>query len=438
MIKIDSRRCGAGKSTQIRQRALVDNTIIVVPSVHLIKEYQSELPDSRAVFSDGGNNVQSDLHDAFLADSKIIIITHKAFQESQILTGTRGRYNLVIDEAFDPWRMQTYQQENTDINYDWRDVISITPDPDVDEWNHIKLIYDIRTNDISKSSNFVRDLYSPNWCNIIKTEQYDNWCESGSRRIEFVQELNPELMRGWRSVWVAAARFEMTFMYWWFRKHQLKFDIELPFEPHDTQVNIHYPDNGDGGTTWSKYRMQQQPEIKQAFHKYIKQITGNKIRLKNNYDTSLMSNTQAVSHNAAGINSMGDICHVIMESSLNPTPIMGEWLKSQAYNYLPTDIKPDQAVYEARTGYVFYQVAMRCCLRNQKPADLYVIDNRAVVSLAGYFRQVDMTDIHYTTQTKPPALTPTEKSKAARAKKRSPEKYQGLDTRQILALLSKE
>ena len=430
MINIDSRGCGAGKSREIRAR-INGKTIIVVPSIKLIEEYKEALPNARVITSDDSKNVQADLHAAFNIDTQLIIITHKAFLDSNILSGTRQSYNLVIDEAFDPWRSKLYNQESVDINFDWNNIINSTPDLDIPDWNAINFKDDIRTNDICNSSNFVRDIYHQNWNNIIKTDQYESWISDGTKRVEFVQELCPSILAGWRGVWIAAARFEVTFMYWWLVKHTLNFKITKPFERHTTVVTVHYPDDGHGGTTWSKYKHKNTPEIKEIFHDYIKNVTDVKIRLKNNYDVSHMDNIAVIRHNAAGINGMAGLKHVVMESSLNPSPLLGEWLKLTYQTYLGIE-KADQALFEARTGYIFYQVGMRCCLRNNEPAHFYVIDNRAVVSIAGYFDAPITKEIHYKSNKGPAPLTGAEKQRAIRAKKKNPEKYAGMNTREIL------
>jgi hypothetical protein len=437
-ISVDSRRCGAGKTAGIggifdriqlhTQRN--ESVLVTVPSIKLIEQYYKQFPDATVITSETVDNVQAHLHNAFNNGAELIIITHKAFQESQILSGTRGLYNLIIDEAFDPWRSQTYEQSSLDINFKWDSLLMATP---VDEtWNTLHLTYDIRTNTISNSSNFVRDIYNTNWRMYIKTEQYESWTMDGTRRVEFVQELNPAVLSDWHSVHVAAAAFEKTFMYWWVLKHGIDIKVTKPFEPHTTQITIHYPDDGHGGTTWSKYKTLNQPEIKGIFRDYVNAVGAPLLRLKNNNDFTVMNNSEVISHNAAGINGKSHYEHVVMESTLNPTPLMGEWLKMQASNYLPSTIKADVALFEARTGYIFYQVGMRCCLRDDKPAHFYVIDNRAVISLAGYFNAPITKEIHYKSDKGPAPLTPTEKQRARRAKKKYPEQYTDKSYREIL------
>ena len=439
-ISVDSRRCGAGKTAGIggifdriqlhTQRN--ESVLVTVSSIKLIEQYYKQFPDATVITSETVDNVQAHLHNAFNNGAELIIITHKAFLESQILSGTRGLYNLIIDEAFDPWRSQTYEQSALDINFDWNVLLAATPVNDIEGWNTLHLKHNIRTNTISNSSNFVRDIYNTNWRMYIKTEQYESWTMDGTRRVEFVQELDPGILSGWCSVHVAAAAFEKTFMYWWVLKHGIHIKVTKPFEPHTTQITIHYPEDGHGGTTWSKYKTLNQPEIKQTFRDYVNAVGAPLLRLKNNNDFTVMNNSEVIGHNAAGINGKSHYEHVVMESTLNPTPLMGEWLKMQASNYLPSTTRADVALFEARTGYIFYQVGMRCSLRDERPAHFYVIDNRAVIALTYYFDNVKMADIHYKSDRGPAPLTGAEKSRANRALKKNPEKYKGMKYRDIL------
>ena len=194
-------------------------------------------------------------------------------------------------------------------------------------------------------------------------------------------------------------------------------------------------------TIWTKNKRNNGDQVRDIFRAYVDAVEQPMLHLKNNHDTKLLNKmseldiVEVISHNAAGINGKDQIEHVVMESTLNPGPVEGEWLRAQASNYLPNCTDPRRAVYEARSGYTFYQVGMRCCLRQQppKPAHFYVIDNRAVIAMGYYFDQVDMAAIPYKSIKAPlTPLTVKERKAASYAKNRNPEKYADMNTRDIL------
>jgi hypothetical protein len=449
MITIDSRRCGAGKThgkngtiDMIKDNISVnENTLIVLPSIKLVDEYAKNFSRSFKITSDVTSNVQAELQTAVTETYDVVIITHAAFLQSEITPSLKRNYHLIIDEAFDPWRFHDYTQEKKDQIFDWNKLVYSNISWQEPEYSTV-MFDDMLTNSVTQKSTFIRDISSRNWVNFINTESLNEMLNERQFRINIIQELDPMLLSDWSSVHVAAAMFEKTFMHMWFKKHKIRFTITEAFEMHEETINIHYPDDGDGGWDWSRNKKTTMAWLHTEFKNHFSKTIGDTkyLRLKNNIDVRCSQHEKTCPHNAAGINDYSEIESVVLESALNPSPEMGKWLQDIADNHLPKEDRKN-AVFAARTGYTYYQVLMRCCLRKNLPADVYVIDKRAVRQLVLYFENFELCDwIPTTPRTyipKQQPLTSAERVKAKRLKDRYPEKYAGLKSREILDSIKK-
>ena len=444
MITIDSRRCGAGKThgkngtiDMIKDNISVnENTLIVLPSIKLVEEYAKNFSRSYKITSETSgisHNVQSQLQTAVSEMYDVVIITHAAFLHSEITPSLKRNYNLIIDEAFDPWRFHDYTQEKKDQIFDWNKLVYSNISFEEPEYSTV-MFDDMLTNSVTQNSTFIRDISSRNWVNYINTDALNEMLNERQFKINIIQELDPMLLSDWGSVHVACAKFEKTFMHMWFKKHKIKFTITEPFEKHTDTINIYYPDDGDGGWDWSRNKKTTMAWLHAEFKDHFSKVISDTeyLRLKNNADVRCSHFEKTCPHNAAGLNDYSDIKSVVLESALNPTPEMAKWLNDIADTYLNND----DTAFSARTGYTYYQVLMRCCLRKNLPADVFVIDKRAVVELADYFSNINLCEwkpITPRTYTpKPEPLTSAQRVKAKRLKDRYPEKYAGLKSREIL------
>jgi hypothetical protein len=109
--------------------------------------------------------------------------------------------------------------------------------------------------------------------------------------------------------------------------------------------------------------------------------------------------------------------------------------------------KDDELIYSARTGYLYYQVLMRSCLRNGQEASVFTLDSRAILAIIGYFDNFEFNEfkihspvkfVHGEKQKqKEKALTSTERSQV----KRYRENHRGckfLTPREVLAKMNKK
>jgi hypothetical protein len=439
MITIDARRCGAGKtrgennnpqdsrSINYKINALIEDNekvLVVLPGVNLIKEYKKQFPYATVIYSDIATNVSGELFESINNGDRLIIITHKAFLQQQIHIQTKQHYNLIIDEAFDPWKELTISSERKDIIFDWNEHALIN-DSFVDcDYFEIEFV-DLATNNITCDSNIVRDLTNKNWLNYVKRKQYDELTSAGKKRVSVIQELHPYLLTGWSSVHLAAAAFDKTFLSWWMKKHEMAYSVIHPFIPHQTPIFMYYPDLGDGdGFNNSRNKKTTMPWVREQFNEFVASVSEPVLRLKNNVDQAgIFADEHCVKHNVAGINSYSHIQHVSLESSLNPSPEMTVWFNKQIdCACLPMNQKKDGLIYSARTGYLYYQVLMRSCLRNGQEASVFTLDSRAILAIIDYFDNYDFNEfkIHPPVQfgmkekQKQKPLTSTERSQVKR------------------------
>lgn len=449
MITIDARGCGSGKtrgennnpndnrSINFKINALIEENekvLVVLPGIELIKEYKEQFPYAKAIYSDIASNVSNELFNSIADGKRLIIITHKAFLQQKIHSGTKQHYHLIIDEAFDPWTEQTISSEKKDIIFDWEDHTVINDAYFNTDYCELEFV-DLATNNITCDSNIVRDLTNSNWLNYVKWEQYLQLTSTGKKRVSVIQELNPLIISGWQSTHIAAAAFNRTFLYHWMTKHNIEFKVIYEFEKHQTPLLVYYPVlSNNKELKNSKYKKFNCPWIREQFNEFVSSVDEPVIRLKNNSDKSgVFSSETCIKHNVAGLNNLSDTRNVSLESILNASPEMAAWFKNQ----LMLD-----DIYAARTGYLYYQVLMRSCLRRNEEATIFTIDSRAILDINAYFENLDFNEFVINLPVsqqvlKEAPLTSTERSQV----KRYRDKHRGhsnLSPREVLEKINQQ
>jgi hypothetical protein len=96
----------------------------------------------------------------------------------------------------------------------------------------------------------IRTLLNTNWNTYVNTEQYDRLRHREGKRLAFHSILDPEIMSGFGSVFMAAANFEDTAIYQLWRRTQAfeldeKFSNSLRFQAHTNGhlITIYYAMN---------------------------------------------------------------------------------------------------------------------------------------------------------------------------------------------------
>lgn len=426
-IIVDSRRCGEGKTydrsptaTTHQGRTLStwsniktlwlfnDRCLVVLPSLALCEAYKQEfeqyIQDNSApgvtnqlavITSEQYDNVQRQLHDELKNGCAIIIITQAAFLMSNIPAAYRQQYNLIIDEAFMPYReIPVYHEQECLVDFEWATNTTLIEALDgAVEWHELRF-HNIKGNFITDNSEITRDLFTDNWRCRCHIEDYAKFAAAipKNERMSIIQELRPEIFHNWKSIWIACAAFEYTFLAKWMTEHAIAWKIhpKLQFKPHDIEVKIHGPEDK---FTWSNYKQTNEPEL---IDQYRDQATAIAKRdgvlvLRNiSQPRQVFHKEQKLPHNSAGSNDYRHYEYVSLESALNITPNLTRFLRDV---YGIERANGLDIAHMAQTVYTFYQTLMRSCLRDGKPATVFCLDNRVVLGLGEFFTNINYTEL---------------------------------------------
>lgn len=477
-ITIDSRRCGEGKTydnspTATRHQGRVlstwanikmrwklgDRCLVVLPSLPLCEVYKQEFEryiqrnsvpgvtnQLSVITSEHYDNVQRQLHEDLAAGCAIIIITQRAFLMSEIPSAYRQKYHLILDEAFMPYReIGVYHEQECFVDFDWEKNVDFVDATDgAVEWPELRFS-NIKGNFITDSSEITRELFNSNWRCRCHQEDYAKFAGpiSKNTRMSIIQELRPELFQYWTSMWIACAAFEYTFLARWMTAHNIAWRIhpKLKFRPHDVAVNIHGPEDK---FTWSSYKQDNEPELIEQYREQTTDIAGRDgvLVLRNNSQRrQIFKHEQRLPHNSAGSNDYRNYQYVSLESALNITPNLTRFLRD-VYG-IERENGLDLA-HMAQTVYTFYQTLMRSCLRDDKPATVFCLDNRVILGLGEFFTNINYEELRLVRRSdinepgRPistalgRALTGSERAFIAR--KRKYPQYQSMTNEEILAL----
>lgn len=477
-VIVDSRRCGQGKTydnspsaTHHQGRVLStwaniktlwlfnDRCLVVLPSLALCESYRQEFEkyiinnsvpgvtnQLSVITSEHYDNVQRQLHDDLAAGCAIIIITQAAFLQSEIPSVYRQQYNLIIDEAFMPYReIGVYHEQECFVNFDWAKNTDLIEAMDgAVEWPELRF-NNIKGNFITDSSEITRDLLNSNWRCRCHREDYAKFADiiPKRERMSIIQELRPEIFANWSSVWIACAAFEYTFLARWMTQHNIIWRIhpKLQFQPHDVPVNIRGPEDK---FTWSSYKQQNEPEIIEQYREQTTDIAGQDgvlVLRNNNQRRQIFHHETKLPHNSAGSNDYRNYQYVSLESALNITPNLTRFLRD-VYG-IERENGLDLA-HLAQTVYTFYQTLMRSCLRDGRPATVFCLDNRVILGLGEFFTNINYEELRLVRNKemgqdgRPKstdlnrALTSAERNFIARKRKYA--QYQSMTNDEILAL----
>jgi hypothetical protein len=474
-ITVDSRSCGQGKTrgniNSIKSELQTkynnkETSLVVLPSIHLIEEYIViaekivECPtEYRAIHSENTSADSTTMQIAnALANStnKIILITQKAFKLSNWHPDTKKCINLFIDEALDPWDIvKVWHTEEANINFKWEE--NTTPRSPLDNgYLEIEVNPDMVNTSYTNNSTVLRDLTANNYKMFVNTEDYLTLCSNQQRTysVSIIRELDDNLLMGWKTIRVAAAAFEHTFMRYWLDKNNLTWHTptELQFQKHESPLTIHMPQS-DSIIKWSLSKIQSKHPAKNDFKNYINKAVSKKdavLYLRNNADSNIVyygRNQEKASFNTHGLNKWRHINKVSIEAATNITPELFRYWSATVPALSGVDGRI--RAYKARSGYDFYQLIMRSAARNNKAIDVYVLDHRVYLEGLNFFwsdnsiekklYEIPLTTLHYDkpkTKNKEEALTGAERAKINRYKKKHPNDCKGLSGRAVLSLIN--
>lgn len=395
-ITIDSRGAGAGKTTGVggiysrieSLLALGENVLVVVPSIHLQDQYQdyftSHFQKINSVKEENKEvNIQvckAVIESLSQRSSEIVCITHEAFIRMSINTNIKKNWHLIIDEAFMPFRTVAWRAKNNQI--DWSSIMELPDDVCIDDpvpffRVKVKNIDDEWTNQINE----IRRLKDPSWETYCKSVSYKSLSAQRCQRAEFIQSLTISRITGWRSVHIAAAAFEWTFMSRWLTFNKINYRIASAFVPKQAPLSIHSPGNLD----WSKYKLSNNPGLLTRYQEYvINYVNNNNLKLltvRNNSNITTISGEKKIGHNAHGLNEFTDYTAANCETALRPSNAFSEWM-----NYELSMSEND--IVMAFSAYTFYQILMRTALRvhgNRARVHCFLMDTKAAIQLSNFF-----------------------------------------------------
>lgn len=454
-ITVDKRGCGKGKTVfgiypMISQNYLKEqNTLVVVPSIKLQRQYEKDLPFFARVLNSEISNgddstVVSKVIDAMSNNAPLIIITHAAFVKLP-KSSVRSNYNLIIDEDISQVFTETKIYYNTisswSPNFDFKNLYKFEPNDQmlIDEmikldkfeetqWFEAKQVInpdDVFLND----SRLFRQITDPNYTHYITASGWKNLNERTGFSV-VINCLSTSILEGWNHIHIASAAFHHTKMYHWMKAHNIQMDVISEFYPHESNVKIY----ADKTYTfkWSNNKRKETPQILNDFHKFVKENTeGGIISLRNNGEDSSITAETLLSHNVHGMNSdeLQQIRNISLESALIPSNYTLSWLEEWILSDITDKKELKQAINQMFMGHLFYQVIMRCALRSRsykgELVKIFVLDHITATSIMDYFHADNMDvgefDIwnQYKKKDKKPPMSPAERMKAYRARKKA-------------------
>ena len=419
MIVIDQRGCGQGKTTDgiyKRIRANKQNNIkslVVVPSIKLQEQYKKDLDFPVEVINshiynedstDFNTTIQACLHN-MKKGTDIIIITHQAFVKLP-MTGHKIKYDLIIDEALDDIIRKTdvasVNNEAWQPDYDLYNLfefennivektVEITKDDD-EEWHQLHQFREPTQGLLSDSPSF-KNITDKNFVHHVTSKGWHilNGQDGGIAHV--ISTLNPDILKNWRAVYIAAAAFTYTKMYHWmmFNKFQYYTPKEYRFVEHIGNIKLFTSDNHK--FDWSNNKRKTYPEILNKYHEQVKQhASGEVITVRNNSETQNLGDIEVrLNHNVHGMNDLQEYKDISLETALIPDPQVKKFIID---NWLVNFNKENQkrAITHMFSAYLFYQVIMRTGLRskdyNNERINIFVLDQNTGVCLMDYFEEV--------------------------------------------------
>ncbi len=470
-IKIDQRRCGAGKTTSTlyqhidRCIALNQPTLIVVPSIKLQGQYQQRYPDLIVVNSE--NTPESSVNKAIIQlmmyARPLICITHQSFLLLQDVE-QKHQYVLIIDESLDNLYVKlavpTYHNNGL-VKVFWENHFSLISTPEFDyalanpTVSGNKLSYsnsdfavvevvNSSEDEICVNSRQYQQMTSKNYTWYISPDDYKTMQTGRADYFTLFGIVKAQVMLGWQSILIAAAAFEFTKMSHWLALQELPTQTldGCQFTGHSNTVTIHYADI----SLWSLSKQRSQKDYVDSYEQqtdaYINNIIQHQhfIALRNKNKAKCISSAShehVVGHNVHGLNDpkFASCAHVVIQSALNLDKQFEAFLRARFISAIP-ELMQEDCIAQMHCVNLFYQVIMRSSLRNGGGCDVFVMDRRVARLLLTYFPQANLVAIPMTSPQS--LLNQTNAKKAAKQSKWQQQLTELLDKQTRRALTDAE
>jgi hypothetical protein len=421
-INYDSRGCGKGKTTTgiykhtDRLIKLNQKILHVVSGVELGNQTHAQYPNSNFIHTNNKSqsSVTKEILSNVLTGHNHLIITHQAFTINQDYSLFKD-YHLIIDEALTDVTTQVDINllNYTVVKYDWEQhfelELNVFGDPKIwyseigDIHSPKKAFYKLRLKNVSKdsllaASSAYSKLTNTNRDNYISVFDYQTMTCNMSNKPSFTihQQLNDNVFKHFKSIYVAAAAFENTEMFYAMIQMGYKLNCLAPFEKH--QGNIDLITVSNRSIKWSNNKRKHEDFYLDEFlAKCQPLLNSDPLVLKNKDETKALPMEMSLPHNAHGLNKPEYIAStdIVISSALIPSSDRKFFIKAVLLNGMKEDDK-DLLVTNFASAYLFYQIVMRCKLRdinyNNELIQIFVFDKLAAHALSMYF---DFSSIRY-------------------------------------------
>jgi hypothetical protein len=419
MITVNAAGCGKGKSTD-NKNLLKKNTstrfLVIVPSLALADEYKEV---GTVVTSDTTNNVKQQIYRAIEANTRVIVITQKAFLDFESKPLLCEHRTVLQDEHLEPFYTCKWQMAN---HLKWLDMFEVG-DTDKDGWYTVVLNRDranefIVGSDMLDNKQFIQDLLATP--QLIYTNRPAIHAESVLFRV-----ISPAIYEGADAVHITCANFTLSRQYHlWATLFDTTFTVTRVFERYATpNLTIHVAQQRRNSKTYNKA----DSSVRDSVLAYIGTKCSDPVYVDNNvYDDQ--SGWQRVQHNCHGVNQFRDQTHVAILSAINYDNLAVAFLMDIAG-------MTSNSVRESMMGEIAHQVIMRGVLRgdNANVCHVYVMETDLAAYLnSSIFAGSILKVIDGTTRPhRAPPLTAGERKKAALIRKNFVE-YQKVPTDKLM------
>ena len=408
MFNVNAAGCGKGKSRDNKEligRNSTTRFLVIVPSIELAKEYD---PLGTAITSESTNNVKRQIYRAIDANTRVIIITQKAFTDFESKTLLCEHRTVLQDEHLEPFLMCKWKMNN---HLEWVDVFSVCSS-NKDGWYAVTLNPErakqfIASADMLDNKQFIQDLLSTP--QLIFTNKPTIEDDSALFRV-----ISPEIYAGADSVHIACANFQCTRQYFlWSSLFNAEFRFTRHFEAYETSnLTIHFAQQRRNSKTHNR----NDSSIRDAVTAYINSKCSNPVFVDNNYyDTE--GGWERVKHNCHGVNEHRGKAHFAILSAINYDNLAAGFL-------MDIGRMTAQQVRASLIGEIAHQVIMRGALRenNSNECHVYLMESELAEYLVTIFVGCKAEVIPDTARPESePALTSIERKKASLIRKNFPQ-----------------
>lgn len=419
MINVNATGCGRGKSTFNRQlitRNSDTRYLVIVPSLALADEYRT---CGTVIHSENTKNVQQQIFRAIEANTRVIVITQKAFLDCPSKRLLCEHRSVIQDEHLEVYYTCNWRMAN---HMEWLDMFSVTPTKH-DGWYEVFIDTEqaqafVAREDMLDDKQMIEDLLATP--QRIFTNRPSLEADSMLFRL-----ISPEVYTGADAVHIACANFTATRQFHiWAKLFGTGFHVTHAFERYATPaLTVHYAGQRYNSKTFNA----KDSSIRAAVIDYIDQRCANPVYVDNNcHDTQ--RGWQRVDHNCHGVNEYRSEQHIAFLSAINYSNLVSTFLHDVV------GMETDEIRY-ALVGEMAHQVVMRGALRQDNSAEchVYVMEtDLAAYLLAGIFkgaqeRLIDGTD----RPQKQPPIAGTDRKKACHIR-RNFEQFNDMSTDDLM------